>query len=29
MGSSKWGYESPNTGYKYGYPTYDPTYNYP
>ena len=24
----KWGYKSPNMGYKYSYPTYNPTYNY-
>ena len=29
MGSYKWGYKSPNMGYKYSYPTYNPTYNYP
>ena len=29
MGSSKWGYKSPNMGYNYSYPTYDSTYNYP
>ena len=29
MGSYKWGYESPNMGNKYSYPTYSPTYNYP
>ena len=29
MGSYKWGYKSPNMGYKYSYPTYSPTYNYP
>ena len=31
MGSCKWGYESPNMGYKYSnsYPTCNPTYNYP
>ena len=29
MGSYKWGYKSSNMGYKYGYPTYIPTYNYP
>ena len=29
MGSYKWGYKSPIMGYKYSYPTYDPTYNYP
>ena len=23
MGSSKWGYKSPNMGYKYSYSTYD------
>ena len=28
MGSYKWGYKSPNLGYKYSYPTYSPTYNY-
>ena len=29
MGSYKWGYKSPNLGYKYCYPTYNynPTYN--
>ena len=29
MGSYKWGYTSPNMGYTYSYPTYNPTYNYP
>ena len=29
MGTYKWGYKSPNVGYKYSYPTYNPTYNYP
>ena len=29
MGSYKWGYKSRNMGYKYSYPTYRPTYNYP
>ena len=29
MGSYKWGYKSPNMGYKYIYPTYNPYYNYP
>ena len=29
MGSYKWGYKSPNMGYTYSYPTYNPTYNYP
>ena len=29
MGSYKWGYKSPNMGYKYSYPTYNPTYSYP
>ena len=29
MGSYKWGYKSPNMGYKYSYPTCNPTYNYP
>ena len=29
MGSYKWGYKSPNMGYKYSYPTYNPTYKYP
>ena len=29
MGSYKWAYKSPNMGYKYSYPTYNPTYNYP
>ena len=29
MGSYKWGYKSPNMGYNYSYPTYNPTYNYP
>ena len=29
MGTYKWGCKSPNTGYKYSYPTYNPTYNYP
>ena len=31
MGSYKWGYQPPNSGYGYGYsyPTYNPTYNYP
>ena len=28
-GSNKWGYKSANMGYKYSYPTYNPTYNYP
>ena len=26
---SKWGDKSPNMSYDYGYPTYNPTYNYP
>ena len=25
MGSYKWGYKSPNMGYNYNYPTYNPT----
>ena len=25
MGSYKWGYKSPNIGYKHGYPTHNPT----
>ena len=29
MGSYKWGYKSPNMGYKYGCLTYNHTYNYP
>ena len=29
MGSYKWGYKSPNIGYKYSDPTSDPTYSYP
>ena len=29
MGSYKWVYKSPNMGYKYSYPTYNPTYYYP
>ena len=29
MGSYRWGYKSPIMGYKYGCPTYNPTYNYP
>ena len=29
MGSYKWDCKSPNTGYKYSYLTYSPTYNYP
>ena len=29
MGSNKWGYKSPDMGYKYSYPTYNLTYNYP
>ena len=29
MGSYKWDYKPPNMGYKYSYPTYYPTYNYP
>ena len=29
MGSYKWGSKSPNMGYNYSYPTYNPTYNYP
>ena len=28
-GSDKWGYKSPNMGYNYSCPTYNPTYNYP
>ena len=28
-GFKQWGYKSPNMGYNYSYPTYDPTYNYP
>ena len=27
MGSYKWGHKTPNMGYKYSYPTYNPTYN--
>ena len=26
MGSYKWGYQSPNLGYKYSYPTYNSVY---
>ena len=29
MGSSKWSYKSRDMGYNYGYPTYNPTYDYP
>ena len=29
MGSYLWGYNSPNMGYNYCYPTYNPTDNYP
>ena len=29
MGSYKWAEKSLNMGYKYSYPTYNPTYNYP
>ena len=29
MGSYMWGHKSPNMGYNNGYPTYNPTYNYP
>ena len=29
MCSYKWAYKSPNMSYKYGYPTYKPTYHYP
>ena len=29
MGSYKLGCKSPNMGYNYRYPTYNPTYNYP
>ena len=29
MGSYNWGYKSPNMGYTYGYPTYNPNFNYP
>ena len=29
MGSSKWGYKSPNIGYHHSYPTYNTTYTYP
>ena len=25
----RWGCKSPNMGYKYSYPTYNPIYNYP
>ena len=28
MGSYKWGHKSPNMGYKYSYPTHNPTYNW-
>ena len=28
-GTYQWGYKSPNMGYKYSYPTYNPIYNYP
>ena len=28
-GSYKWSCKSPNIGYNYSYPTYNPTYNYP
>ena len=27
MGSYKWGYKSPNMGYNYSYPTYNPSYD--
>ena len=26
MGTYRWGYKSPNMGYKYCYPTYNPGY---
>ena len=29
MGSYKWSYKSPNMGYKYSCPTYNPTQNKP
>ena len=29
VGSYKWGYKFPNMGYKYRFPTYNPTYTYP
>ena len=29
MDSHKWGFKSPNMGYKHSYPTYHPTYNDP
>ena len=29
MGSYKWGCKSPNMGYEYSYPNYNPCYNYP
>ena len=29
LGSYKWSYMSPNMGYNYSYPTYNPTYKYP
>ena len=29
MGSYKWGYKSPNVGYKSSYPTYNPTHELP
>ena len=29
MGRYKWGYKSSNMGYKYSYPTYNLTNNYP
>ena len=29
MGGYQWSYKSSNMGYKYSYPTYNPTYNYP
>ena len=29
MCSYKQGYTSPERGYNYGYPNYNPTYNYP
>ena len=29
MGSYKWGHKPLGMGYNYGYPTYNPTYNYP
>ena len=29
MGSYKWGYKSPNMGYKYSYPNYNPIFSLP